>query len=984
MDCNPPVETVHPNIRIFHDLMPHRIREILVVSTPYDAWIMEKDSPISEQIIHAYRGLNLGHPPRLTWVSSAKSALSAIERKPYDLVIVITRLGSLDPVSLGRRLKSQHPDLPVVLLSHQVLPSLDEAARSLESVDGSFAWSGNPDILIALIKAAEDRINVVADTELAGIRVILFVEDSPVYRSSLLPILYKEVFLQTRKVVAESLNEEHGLMRTRARPKVLLAATYEEAIALYEAFKPYVLGVISDVQFPRGGSPDDAAGIALLSRIKEDRWDIPLLLTSSDPSNAQKAARLPAVFIHKHSPTLHSEVRNFLLSQLGFGDFIFQTPEGREIARATNLRRFEKAVAGIPEQVFAYHWSRNDFSRWLFARTEIQVASRMRPVTSADFSGDIERMRQHLVRNLEERRRWSLKGEIIGFDAEGFDPDFEIAKIGRGSLGGKARGIAFLADLLKRQENALELSSKIHLFIPRTLVLSTTVFETFIEANGLGDAADWQLSDEAVVQRFLDARFPEAVEADLKALLAGWHGPIAVRPSSLLEDAQFHASAALYATFLIANDAADADRRLANLVDAIKRVYASTYFEAPRRFARRVGHRLEEERMAVVVQQAVGTSRGDWFYPLFSGVAQSINYYPFGEMKIDEGVVTLAVGLGQALKAGENAFRFSPRRPAILPDRSRVEDILENHQRRLYALKLAHKGGEDPSGVDAIRSLPMDDVIGGPHFHLVTSTYVPEEHRIRDGAAGGGEKMVTFASLTKYDTFAFSRLLRELMRLGSEGLGCPVEIEFAADVRPESPDAVDLALLRIRPMASREEHTVVVIDAADKRDAVCYSCQTLGNGVCSDVEDIVYVVPECFDPARTKGVAREISAANARLSAEGRRYLLIGPGRWGSADPWLGIPVRWREINGVAAIVEASHSLLKAEPSQGSHFFHQLTSLNIYYFTVLTPEDGFIDHDWIAAQPRVGETNGVAHLRTSPPLRIAVDGRSLCGLIRAG
>ncbi len=981
---NRPLGSVHPNIRIFHDLMPHRIRDILLVSTPYDAWIMERDSPISEQIIHAYRGLNLGHPPRLTWVSSTDAALAEIARKTYGLAIVISRLGSLDPVSLGRRIKAAAPELPVILLNHQVLPSLEADANPMDGIDGSFAWSGNPDILVALIKAAEDRLNVVPDTELAGIRVILFVEDSPVYRSSLLPILYKEIFLQTRKVVAESLNEEHGLMRTRARPKILVADTYEEAVHIYASFKPFVLGIISDVQFPKGGHPDDAAGISLLSWIKDDRWDIPLLLTSADPSNARKAQAIPAAFIHKNSPTLHNEVRQFLLGQFGFGDFVFQTPDGEEIARASNLLGFEKALAQIPEQVFAYHWSRNDFSRWLFARTEILVASRMRPVTSDDFSGDIDRMRRHLVESLEERRRWALRGEIVEFIADGFDPDFEIAKIGRGSLGGKARGIAFMADLLKRHENQLGLSPKVRLFLPQTLVLSTTVFESFIEENALTDAPNWQLSDEEILQRFLEAGFPEAVERDLATLLLQWRRPLAVRPSSLLEDAQFHASAALYSTFLLPNSAPDPAQRLAELVDAIKGVYASTYFEAPMRFARRVGHRLEEERMAIVVQQAVGTSRGNIFYPLFSGVAQSINYYPFGEMKTEEGIVTMVAGLGHAMKAGENGFRFSPRRPSIQPERSRVEDILDNQQHRLFALNLDPAATEGGKGNVGTVSISVDGIIDAPHFRLITSTYIPEEHRIRDSASEDGAKVITFANLTKTGVYAFNRLLWKLLSLGSEGLGCPVEIEFAADVRPEATGSIDMVLLRIRPMESREEHAVVVIEEADAAGAVCTSVQALGNGVCGDVEDIVVVMPDRFDPGETKTIAREISAVNARLASEERRYLLVGPGRWGSADPWLGIPVRWRDINGVAVIVEAGHPLLTSEPSQGSHFFQQLTSLNIFYFTVLTPEDGILDDAWIAELPVVQKGAFVAHLRTGSPLLIKVDGRRLKGVIRSG
>jgi DNA-binding NarL/FixJ family response regulator len=972
-----------PSIRLFHELMPHRVREILLVSTPYDAWIMEKDSPVSEQIRHAYRGLDLGHPPRLTWVS-ADEALETLGRREFDLVVVISRLGSLDAAALGRAIKSRHPHLPVVLLSHRVLPSLETEDAGGAGLDGSYAWSGNPGILMALIQVEEDRRNVVPDTERAGIRVILFVEDSPAYRSSLLPILYQEVFLQTRKVVAESLNEDQRLMHARARPKILVADTFETAVERFEVFKPFILGVVSDVQFPRDGRSDPSAGVALLSRIKDERWDIPLLMTSADPANAARARDIPAAFIHKHSPALQAEVRAFVLGELGFGDFVFQHPDGAEIARASNLKAFERVLGEVPETVFAYHWSRNDFSRWLFARTEISVASRMRPVTSGDFSGDVGRMRDYLVANLRERRRWSLRGEIVTFDPAGFDPDFEIAKIGTGSLGGKARGLGFLADLLKRREHAAGPSPGVRLLVPQTVVLSSTVFEAFLAENGLTDIADRELSDTAILERFRKARFPGSARKALEALLARWKRPLAVRPSSLLEDAQFHASAALYATFLLANDGGDAARRLERLLDAVKRIYASTFFEAPRRFAGRVGHRLEEERMAVLVQQAVGSARGGLFYPLVSGIAQSINYYPFGEMKSGEGIAAMVAGLGHGLKSAENLFRFSPSRPAILPDRSTVEEILANSQRHLFALQLGARAAEGADVTTGIVRLPVDDASGDPGFHLVAGTYFPEENRIRDGAWPGGTAVVTFANLIRHGPHGFSRTLRDILRLGGEGMGCPVEIEFAADPRPGEIDVVDMALLRIRPMASREEHTVVEIDPAEAAAAVCRSDRALGNGIIEEVTDVVCVDPDRFDPARTKAIAGEIAALNAGLSGSGRRFLLIGPGRWGSADPWLGIPVRWRDISAAAAIVETGHPTLSAEPSHGSHFFHRLTALDLFYYTVLDPEDGFVDHARIARIPAVAEGPFVAHRKTTRPLLLKVDGRSHQGIILAG
>jgi CheY-like chemotaxis protein len=973
-------EDFDPRFKIFHELMARKIRDVLLVSTPYDAWILEEDCRLSERIIHEYRGLNLSNPPRFTWASTAQEALAALDKKRFDMVISMSQLADMDVFDLGEEIKKKVPDLPVVLLAHDSLPPPTQEClldfTRPPGIDQSFVWSGNTDILVALVKSAEDRLNVEHDTEFAGIRVILFVEDSPTYISSLLPVLYRELVTQAQAIMEDRLNEEHKLLTMRARPKILVAESFEEANQLFEKYEPYVLGVISDVRIPRNCILDENAGVAFLSKIKKERFDIPLLLTSSEPSNADKARKIPAAFVDKNSPSLHAEVRSFFVDQLGFGDFVFRKPDGREIARTPSLRKLEEILRHIPEDSFVYHYTRNDFSRWLFARTEIMLASKVRPLRDEDFSG-IEDHRQYLISLIQTWRQRRQKGVVADFDAGDFDPQTEFFKIGKGSLGGKARGLAFVANLLQRLPAIHKKFEDVNIFIPHTLVITTEGFDIFVEENDLKDLAKSNTPDEEIAEAFRNADFPELIAKDLKAYLDRIKYPLAIRSSSLLEDAQFRAYAGLYRTYMLPNDDPDLDARLEQLINAIKLVYASTYFQDPKAFSKRVGHRTEEEKMAVIIQQLVGERYGDYFYPTLSGVAQSHNYYPFAKMKPEEGIATVALGLGKTVMEGEKALRFSPKFPQLLPQRSTVEDILENSQQLFYSLKM---GGEHPElGIHEDANLAKRDISDADEeapVKLLASTYIPDEHRIRDSAHMEGYRILTFAQILKYGQFPLAEVLSEVLALGQEGMGCPVELEFSMNMPQDPERKPEFAFLQLRPMTARAELLQVEISDDEIARAFCFSSRALGNTETSDIADIIYVKPDDFDPARTQQIAREIGELNSKLMSESRKYLLIGPGRWGSADRWLGIPVSWAEICGVAAMVEMSSSQLKADPSQGSHFFHNITTLGITYATVSEGESDFINWDWLKVQPVANETAYMAHAQLDKPFNLKVDGRS--------
>ncbi|MFW2367254.1 MAG: PEP/pyruvate-binding domain-containing protein [Desulforhopalus sp.] len=972
--------------KLFHDLMAWKVRRILLISTSYEAWIMEEDCRLSEQIINEYSGLNLSQPPRLTWVSSVEDAVAHMAGTQFDFVIAIASSVDATAHRVVQELKQEDPQIPVVLLTHQeTLPQLQSGADDIMAlVDHIFFWTGQADILLAIIKCVEDYFNVKNDVACADVRVILFVEDSPFYLSSMLPVLYKELVSETQAVIDDGLNAEHRLLMMRARPKILVAHSYEQAMQDYEQFKPNILGVITDVRFPRGRTLDGRAGVDLLTLIKEERFDIPLLLASSEPHNKRLAGEIPALFVDKNSSHLHSEIRQFLKNHLGFGSFVFRAPDGSEVDKAADLYELEMKLAHIPLDCFLHHCRKNDFSRWFYSLAEVELAAYTRSLRDEEFESS-EAHRQYLLARIRGQRMQRQKGVLVNFDRNRFNPDTEFVKIGKGSLGGKARGLAFFSAMLHQHDDMFGGFPDVEISVPRTLVLTTECFDAFMDYNRLDDLVKEDLPDDVIGDFFSCASFPRSFRSDLESYLKRVDYPLAVRSSSLLEDAQFKSYAGLYHTYIVPNDHQELRCRLSQLLLAIKMVYASTYFRAPRSFAKRVGNSIENEKMAVVIQRAVGSRYGDSYYPAVSGVAQSLNYYPFSPVKTDDGIANIGVGLGKVVMEGENTLRFSPRHPEVLPQHSLINDLLKNAQRHFYAVKM-----DDTSCCREINDqstlLKRTVSSGGDEAPvcLLSSTYDPVEHRIRDVYSQSGHKVLTFSALLKHRIIPFPKIVETLLTLGREKLGCPVEIEFALDLAGQPDEPMQFSVLQIRPMSAREEMIDVEISNDDMKAAFCVSGNGLGNTVNREMSDIVYVKPDAFNPAETRRIASEISQVNATLLGEGCRYILIGPGRWGSADHWLGIPVTWVDISGVGGIVETVHEKIQAEPSQGSHFFHNITTLGINYLHVDgNPLDRF-DWQWLKEMEVIQQTDFIAHVRSKSPLTLKVDGRSRNAVIIGG
>lgn len=1023
----------------YQELMARKVRNILLVSTPYDAWVMEEDCKLSERLISEYRGLNLSQPPRLTWVSHFEEVPRALKEQSFDMLILMSNFSDDDLVNLKSRVKIFHPDLPIVMLTHQRVE--DAEPLRLQGVDLFFVWTGNADLLLAIVKLCEDLLNVAHDTESAGVRVIIMVEDSPVYISSLLPIVYRELVLQAQQVIHEGLNQEHRLLAMRARPKILVADNYERAMAYFEKYQHFVLGVISDVRFPFRGKLTPDAGVTLMKEIRRQRTDVPLLLTSSESVNAPKARDIPAYFVDKNTPFLLTEVRRFVSDQLGFGDFVFRDADGGEIGRASSMHGVEKMLRTIPDDVFLAHCRRNDFSRWFFARNEFELACVMRPLTNEDFADSLTQ-RDFLLSLIRDRIRDRQKGVVVSFHAQDFDPDTDFVKMGKGSLGGKSRGLAFLFRLLSQNGWLHEKYPDISIAPPRTVAVGVEGFDSFVRNNNLKYLAKADVPDAEVARLFLAGKMPGWLEHHVRIYLKEIVFPLSIRSSSLLEDAQFQAYAGLYATFMLPNNHPDPQERLRQVLRAIKLVFASTYYQAPKAFSRRVQLRTDEEKMGVVIQEVVGQRYDDYYYPAISGVAQSHNYYPFGRMNTEDGVVSLAMGLGKMVMDGGQTLRFSPQHPQLLPQFATQEDMMRNAQKEFYSLHMASAlslvtdggshaaapdtgefSGDVPGGIsDPIgvglpvenvkpeHALKPDSVVlravydaepTGPISQLA-STYDPREGVLRDSTMGPGARVLLFSQILRHGMFPLADVVNDVLSLAEKAMGGPVELEFCVDLppfhgavahtaQPQADAAVPpkqisrgrFALLQLRPMSAKADVRKVVISDADRQKAFCYSHNALGNAERNDIRDIVFVRPASFDAAMTQDIAREIGAMNRTLLNEGKPYLLIGFGRWGSADRWLGIPVGWQDICGVAAMIETSTESLKVEPSQGSHFFHNITTLGINYIMVGDQGAERIDWEWLESLPVVEEGEFVSRVQLEFPLCLKVDGRtSQCVLLR--
>ncbi|MBW2505688.1 MAG: phosphoenolpyruvate synthase/pyruvate phosphate dikinase, partial [Deltaproteobacteria bacterium] len=813
------------SFKVYHELMAHRIHDILLILSPYDAFIMEEDTSLSTRIINEYRGLNLSKPPRLTSVAVAGEALELVRYKKFDLVITLPQVGEMDCNTLGLKIKEICPHLPVILLGHNmkaIFPYLENEKRS--GIDNFYIWSADPALLLALIKNIEDHHNVDRDTSLAMVRILILVEDSPLFKSLFLPLLYKEVVAQTQAVMNESLNEEHRLLKMRARPKILVAENYEVALQFYQTYKKFVFGIISDTRFPRNNSLDGSAGVELLSNIRNEIPDMPLLLISSEASNMKKAESVPASFIYKNSDTFAEEVHRFFLEHLGFGDFVFSLPEGGQIDRAANLHALEKKLATIPAESLLYHARNNHFSNWVMARSEIGLASLLHKKRLQKFKS-ADTLRLGLIRQIHALRRVREQGIVTHFSEHDFDADvMQFVKIGHGSMGGKALGLAFMASQLKKNSWLQEKYPRLDIAIPPTLVITTDGFHAFMRDNDL--ATDFKhKSDSEIAAIFLRASMPAWLENQIGTFLQQVHEPLSVRSSSLLEDALYRPLAGLFETYMLPNNA-DHATRLQQLVKAVKLVFASTFYAGPLAFySEAEKHTTSPDSMAVIIQILAGRTYGDYLYPAISGMAKSYNYYPVGKMKAGDGIAQIALGFGKTVVEGEKCLLFSPRYPESLPQFTNVDDMLASSQQTFYALPLKRITTELDYKHSNLVQREINEAANEPPVQAVASTYSPEEHVVRD-SFGKGHKIVTFAGILKHRMLPLADLLQDLLDLGYKGMSCDIEIEFAVDLDANA-GKNRFHFLQIRPMAVGEDQYEVRIEQAEIDRSFCYSSKPL-------------------------------------------------------------------------------------------------------------------------------------------------------------
>jgi CheY-like chemotaxis protein len=961
--------------RRFQDLMPFRVREILLVSSLYDSFILSEDGGFYESLLSEYLGLGLTHMPQITRVSRGSEAVElAKEPNRFDLVITSLRAGDMHARELARKIKQVGVETPVILLTYdnRELTELITTGDDVE-FDKVFIWQGDFRIFLAIIKYIEDRMNIEADTRMVGVQSIILIEDNVKFYSSYLPLIYTAVLEHTTALISEGVNPAHRLLRMRARPKIILCSTYEEAWEYFETYHANILGVISDLRFPRDGKSDQEAGFELARQVKRSHTDIPVLLQSSDASARARAEEIGAQFLQKGSAVLLHELKRFMIHHFGFGDFIFRLRDGTVVGRASDLRSLEDQLYVVPDESLEYHGGRNDFSIWLKARTEFLLAHRLRPVKLEDFETTAG-LREHLINRLREHRREQQRGSIVDFDPDTFDELRSFARIGGGSLGGKARGLGFANSLINvyALENKFD---KVRIAVPPSVVLGSDVYDQFLEENGLLDLAMRSDDDDEITGRFLEAQLPDIYTEALSAFLYSMRDPLSIRSSGLLEDSQFMPFAGVYGTYMIPNNHHDHEVRLNDLVEAIKRVYASTFYQAVKQYIKTTPYRLEEEKMAVIVQELVGSSHDTRYYPDFSGVARSHNFYPIKPMTASDGIASVALGLGKTVVEGGPTVRFCPRYPRHIVHFSSVDDILKYSQKSFFALEMPEPDAPlEPGHTMGLRSCELAEAEEDGVLFYLGSTYSLQNHTIYDGVSRPGPRIVTFAPILKNDLLPLPEILDRLMNLCRQGMNGPVEIEFAVKASVPAGQRAEFFLLQMRPMVIEQEFERLSILDTHRDDLILRSNTVLGNGAITNIRDAVVVDYRTFDRSRSMEAAAEVRALNSDLVQDRAPYLLIGVGRWGSADPWLGIPVRWEDINGARVIVEAGLKDIKVEPSQGTHFFQNITSSKIGYITISDKNGNFVDWDWLAGQDAVREEKSVRHIRFDSPIKVFMDG----------
>ena len=974
------------HLQVFQNLMHHRIRDIILVSSPYDLYLFEEDGRLYELIRDEYKGLNLSHSPELTRVSSGKEALKlASTDKRFDLIITTPHIDDMDVIAFAKLVKESELHIPIVLLAYDNR----EMASVVSSFNNSlfhraFVWQGDFRILVGIIKHVEDHMNVDHDTAMVGVQTVILVEDSVRYYSSFLPIIYTELLKQSMRLISEGINLSDRYLRMRARPKILLATNYEEAQHFLTKYEDNILGIISDVDFKRDGKQNPKAGLEFAREVKKFREDIPILLQSNRATNKAKAHDLGASFLLKDSPTFLGDLRRFMVEQFSFGEFIFKTPDGKEAGRAQDLLSLEQQLYVIPEESLEYHAAGNHFSNWLKARTEFWLAHKLRPKKLSQYQS-VNDLRQDLIASLRSYRKLRQRGTITDFRKESFDPQNSFARIGGGSLGGKARGLSFVNLTLNnpRIREKLDKFENISIQVPPGVVLGTDIFDYFVDENDLRTFALSATNDEEIIKRFMvGMRFPDEVLRQLAQFLDLIRTPLAVRSSSLLEDSQYHPFAGVYDTYMLPNNHHNANVRLHELLNAIKCVYASIFYQRTKDYMKITSYRLEEEKMAVIIQKMIGTSHENRFYPDFSGVARSHNFYPIKPQSADDGIISMALGLGQTVVEGGKTIKFSPKHPRHIPLFYNIDHALKNGQQKFYALNLDVKLDKNiVSYNNLLKTYDINTAEADGTLAHVGSTYSHENHAIYDGISRDGARLVSFAPILKQKIFPLPEILDLLLKLGRKGMGSPVEIEFAVNMSPRHGHPLEFGVLQMRPMVINRELEQLDVEHGDSASLLCHSNMVLGNGLIDNLHDVVIVDYETYERSRSRQVANEVYHFNNKLVAEDRPYLLIGVGRWGSMDPWLGIPVKWEQISGARVIIESSFKDFEVMPSQGSHFFQNITSFMTGYFTITSQAEASIDWEWLTAQKAVESMQYTRHLRFKNPFTVKMNGHRQKGII---
>jgi len=970
---------------IFQELMPNKVKEVLLFATLYDAYSIEREGQFSDKIFGEYLQLNLYAAPRFTSVNTPEDVVPTINTRHFDLIIIMAGVDKVMPIKVAEMVHTNKPRIPILLLvnNNNDVGYFKRSAALVPAIDRVFVWNGNSNVFLAMIKYIEDKRNVARDTVLGGVRIILLVEDSVKYYSRYLPLLFSSVMTQTQSLVSDdSTDELHKIFKYRARPKVLLVSTYEDAVQIINDYKDYLLCVISDVKFSKEGIDDDDAGIELLKYAQKSfKYPIPLLLQSHDIENAKRAEAVGAGFITKNSDTLAHDIHEFINTKLGFGDFVFKDKKGNKIACARNLHEFEELVSKVPMESLLYHARVNGFSTWLMARGEINMAERLIPYKAEDFE-NTEKLRNFCLNVFADVREKKNRGRIVNFDSTLITGNRYIVRMGLGSLGGKGRGLAFMSNLLENI-NMKTILKGINIRMPATSIIGAIEFDKFLESNDLLELAFHSTDQEKIKAAFLAGDLSISLKDKLMQYIQHIHQPLAIRSSGLFEDSLLQPFSGVYDTYLIPNNHPNQDIRFEQLQNAIKLIYASVFSDDAKSYFQAINYQIEEEKMAVIIQPVVGKEHSGKFYVDISGIAQSYNYYPYSYMQPADGFVVAALGLGQAVSGGEKAYRFCPKYPAL--NIGTISDQIRDTQREFYAIDLTHsefdmsKEGE----LAAIRKYPISAAEKDGVIDQCVSTYDLENEWILPGTGIRGPRIVDFANLLKYEQVPMADSLLIMMKLFQQAMGSPVEMEFAIDLNKGDNGWPTFYLLQLKPLIRREDDIEIDLDELDKKNLILLSKKGMGNGMIKGVQDVIYVDIDRFDRIRTKEIAAEIMEFNKLLCDEDRKYVLIGPGRWGTNDEFTGIPVRWAHINNAKVIVEIGLPNFPLDASLGSHFFHNVTSMNVGYFSVpLIDGDEFVNMGLLASQKLIREGKFVRWVRFENPMEVLMDGRKRTAVVR--